>query len=179
MPIAPCSRLWSSNSRISLISGAVAARLRSSPIVLIRNVPWPIRKAPLMAGLAASTLPANSAKSRDRFSFFFTMSDIQWPTSGRRYGAAETPQLPHTTVVTPWLAFMAIAGLSIRAVSSCVCTSMKPGATTLPAASTSLSPRSVPGASTAAMRSPFMATSAANSFLPVPSATWPLRMTMS
>ena len=132
-----------------------------------------------MAGLAASTLPANSAKSLQRFSFFLMISDIQWPTSGRTYGAAETPQLPHTTVVTPWLAFIAMVGLSISAVSSWVCTSMKPGATTLPVASISLSPRSVPGASIATMRSPFTATSAANSFLPVPSATWPLRMTMS
>src|SRR5262249_5832323 len=41
------------------------------------------------------------------------------------------------------------------------------------------SPLRVPGGSTATMRSPFTATSAANSFLPVPSATWPLRMTMS
>src|SRR3954469_13838435 len=56
---------------------------------------------------------------------------------------------------------------------------MNPGATTLPLASISLSPFSEPGASTAAMRSPFRATSAANSFLPVPSATWPLRMTTS
>ena len=115
----------------------------------------------------------------ERFSFFFTINDIQWPTSGRKYGAAETPQLPQTTVVTPWLAFIAMVGLSIRAVSSWVCTSMKPGATTLPAASISLSPFSEPGAPTAAMRSPLIATSAANSFLPVPSATWPLRMTVS
>src|SRR5215204_6186276 len=74
---------------------------------------------------------------------------------------------------------MAMVGLSISAVSSWVCTSMKPGATTLPLASISLSPLSAPGASTAAMRSPRNATSAANSFLPVPSATWPLRMTTS
>jgi len=40
--------------------------------------------------------------------------------------------MPHTTVVTPWLRFIAMVGLSIRAVSSWVCTSMKPGATTLP-----------------------------------------------
>ncbi len=83
MPIAPCSRLWSSSSRICLISGAVATRFRSSPIELMRRVPWPIRKAPLMAGLAASTLPAKSAKLLERFSFFLTISDIQWPTSGR------------------------------------------------------------------------------------------------
>src|SRR5262249_28159471 len=72
-----------------------------------------------------------------------------------------------------------MVGLSIRAVSSWVCTSMKPGATTLPAASISLSPLSDPGSPTAAMRSPFKATSAANSFLPVPSATWPFLITTS
>ena len=67
-----------------------------------------------MAGLAASTLPANSAKLLERFSFFLMISDIQWPTSGRTYGAAETPQLPHTTVVTPWLTLGVISGLERR-----------------------------------------------------------------
>ena len=81
--------------------------------------------------------------------------------------------------IIPWLAFIAMVGLSISAVSSWVWTSMKPGATTLPVASISLSPFSEPGDSMAAMRSPLIATSAANIFLPVPSATWPLRMTIS
>src|SRR5687767_361043 len=56
---------------------------------------------------------------------------------------------------------------------------MKPGATTLPPASISLSHLSEPGGSTAAIRSPLRATSAANGLLPVPSTTWPLRMTVS
>ena len=81
MPIAPCSRLWSSNSRICLISDAVATRPRSSPMAFMRSVPWPIRKAPLIAGLAASTLPAKSAKDFETFALFLMISDIQWPTS--------------------------------------------------------------------------------------------------
>ena len=70
-------------------------------MAFMRNVPWPIRKAPLMAGLAASTLPANSAKLCETFAGFLTISDRKWPMSERRYGEAETPQLPQITVVTP------------------------------------------------------------------------------
>ena len=42
------------------------------------------------------------------------------------------PQLPTTTVVTPWLIFGSICGAASTIWSSCVCTSMKPGATILP-----------------------------------------------
>ena len=53
-------------------------------MAFMRKVPWPIRKAPLMAGLAASTLPANSAKVLAALAFFLMISDIQWPTSSLR-----------------------------------------------------------------------------------------------
>ena len=49
----------------------------------MRSVEWPIRKAPLMAGLAASTLPANSAKLLEMLALFLTISDRKWPTSSR------------------------------------------------------------------------------------------------
>ena len=52
------------------------------------------------------------------------------------------PQLPTTTVVTPWLTFIAMSGVFRRARSSWVWTSMKPGATTLPAASITVWPGS-------------------------------------
>ena len=44
------------------------------------------------------------------------------------------------TVVTPWLALAAIAGVASSARSSWVCTSMKPGATQSPATSISCRP---------------------------------------
>ena len=50
-------------------------------MAFMRSVPWPIRKAPLIAGLAASTLPAKSAKDFETFALFLMISDIQWPTS--------------------------------------------------------------------------------------------------
>ena len=52
-------------------------------------------------------------------------------------GASEMPQLPATTVVTPWLTFGAMSGEESIRRSSCVCASMKPGETILPVASIS------------------------------------------
>src|SRR5690606_15475905 len=52
----------------------------------------------------------------------------------RLSGASEMPQLPVTTVVTPWLVFAAISPAS-SARSSWVCTSMNPGASARPCAS--------------------------------------------
>ncbi len=45
------------------------------------------------------------------------------------------PQLPTITVVTPCESFGSIAGVRITAVSSCVWTSIKPGASASPSAS--------------------------------------------
>ena len=45
-------------------------------------------------------------------------------------GAAEKPQLPVTSRVTPWRIFDSARGLSGRVKSECVWMSMKPGATT-------------------------------------------------
>src|SRR5687767_6182024 len=49
-------------------------------------------------------------------------------------GASEMPQVPATTVVTPWLTFGAMSGAESIRQSSCVCASMKPGAAILPRA---------------------------------------------
>ena len=56
---------------------------------------------------------------------------------------------------------------------------MKPGATVRPLASTSLVAVAGPSAPTAAMRCPWMATSAATPGAPLPSTTVPLRMITS
>ena len=175
MPMAPSSRLPSSRSRISAISDVLARRSSSNPIADMRSIEWPMRKALLTAGFASVTSEANSANVPVRCSFFFTISDIRPTGMSRVHGDGEAPQLPQTTVVTPWLAFIAMPGFSISAVSSWVCTSMKPGATIRPAASNSLSPRNVPGSPTAAMRSLLIATSALRRGAPVPSMTTPLR----
>ena len=45
-------------------------------------------------------------------------------------GAAEKPQLPTTSSVTPWRTFDSARGLSGSVKSECVWMSMSPGATT-------------------------------------------------
>ncbi|MNW18232.1 hypothetical protein D3C71_2177190 [compost metagenome] len=50
---------------------------------------------------------------------------------GSGAGDALTPQLPTTTVVTPWLVFQGRPGFCMNIRSSWPCTSIKPGATSL------------------------------------------------
>jgi hypothetical protein len=64
------------------------------------------------------------------------------------------PQLPATTVVTPWLAFGAMSGLDNSMRSSWVCASMKPGAAIRPDPSTSTSACASSSAPILTMRSP-------------------------
>src|SRR6516165_8988492 len=94
-------------------------------------------------------------------------------------GARLTPQLPVTTVVTPWLALAAISGVANSARSSWVCTSMKPGETILPATSISRAFAARVTTPTAATRSPIMAMSARRLGPPRPSTTSPPRRIQS
>ena len=85
------------------------------------------------------------------------------------------PQLPTTTVVTPWLTFGSMCGAERTIWSSWVCTSMNPGATIMPPASITRAPSAARFAPTATMRSPSMRTSALKRGAPVPSMTVPPR----
>src|SRR5437870_2624780 len=85
------------------------------------------------------------------------------------------PQFPTTTVVTPWLIFGSISGCASTIRSSCVWTSMKPGATMQPLASTTAAPTAGRSAPMAAIRSPSISTSAVLRGAPVPSTTVPPR----
>ena len=67
-------------------------------------------------------------------------------------GASEQPQLPATTVVTPWLTFGAMSGAESMRRSSCVWASMNPGATMRPLASSSTSACAPSSRPMAAMR---------------------------
>src|ERR1700693_635860 len=89
------------------------------------------------------------------------------------------PQLPVITVVTPWLAFAAMSGEANSARSSCVCTSIKPGATIRPETSISRAPCAFDACPTAEIRSPATATSARKRGAPVPSITVPPRRIQS
>ena len=94
-------------------------------------------------------------------------------------GARLTPQLPVTTVVTPWLTLHAIPGSERTARSSWVWVSMKPGETTSPLASISRAARIRSSRPTAAIRSPATATSAVRRSAPVPSIRVPPRRSSS
>src|SRR3954468_3687003 len=93
-------------------------------------------------------------------------------------GASEMPQLPPITVVTPWLTLGSMSGCESIRRSSCVCASMKPGATILPPASSSsfALPFSFP---IAAILPPLTARSASKRSARVPSMTVPLRISRS
>mmetsp|Transcript_16076 Transcript_16076/g.50502 ORF Transcript_16076/g.50502 Transcript_16076/m.50502 type:complete len:251 (-) Transcript_16076:31-783(-) len=94
-------------------------------------------------------------------------------------GAAPTPQLPTTTVVTPEGPEGDSRGSHMHCTSRCVCTSVQPGITCLPVASTSRAALTERPGPTAKILPPFTATSPTNGFFPVPSTTVPPRNTRS
>src|SRR5258705_8709666 len=94
-------------------------------------------------------------------------------------GAGEKPQLPTTSVVTPWRIFDSARRLSQRRQSECECMSMKPGVTVRPAASMVRPAGSAERSPTAVTRSPVTPTSARRAGAPVPSMTWPPVILMS
>jgi hypothetical protein len=89
----------------------------------------------------------------------------------------EKPQLPATTVVTPWYDDGLSSGSQNTCASKWVWMSMKPGATAHPDASTSTVPSSFGPISSINPR--VMATSAIRPGSPVPSKTVPPRITRS
>ena len=75
--------------------------------------------------------------------------------AGSPGGHRESPQLPTTTLVTPWRRTDPMAGSTKGRWSACVCTSMKPGARHAPVQSTTRRAVAPSGAGpTSAMRSP-------------------------
>ena len=90
------------------------------------------------------------------------------------------PQLPTTTVVTPCDSLHSMqAGPHSTARSSCVCASMKPGASAIPSASISRSAAAAPRSPTATILSSVTPTSALKRGLPRPSNTVASRMIRS
>ena len=86
-------------------------------------------------------------------------------------GAAEKPQLPTTSRVTPCLIFDSARGLSGKVKSEWVWMSMSPGATTCPRASITRWAGRDERCSTATMRPELTLTSASIPGAPVPSIT--------
>ena len=93
-------------------------------------------------------------------------------------GATEPPS-PVISVVMPWKIFDGTCGSTSRVSSDWPSMSMKPGATTCPRASMTCRAGAFVSRPMAAMRPFLIPTSAAYQGDPVPSITWPLRITMS
>ena len=83
-------------------------------------------------------------------------------------GCSPSPQLPTTSVVIPCSTFADASGSTGSAKSPCECTSMNPGATTIPVASSTSSAFSVVSP-TSAIRSPSITRSPRRAGAPVPS----------
>src|SRR5689334_17881220 len=88
-------------------------------------------------------------------------------------GAYVQPQLPTTSVVTPWRIVLSAVGLASRDQSLWLCGSTKPGQTMRPRASIVRRAAAPSSSPTAAMRSPSTATSARCGAAPLPSTTTP------
>lgn len=157
IPKAPSSIPARTRARICSISAAVGAR-SAIPITRWRTEPW----GTICATFTPMPAAANAARWR-------AMSVAPPPS-----GFTSTVVIPCARSGRPWLS-AAVASPS----PAWVCTSMKPGATYSPAASTSRAARAPARSPTAAMRPPRMATSARYHGLPVPSSTRPLRMMTS
>jgi hypothetical protein len=96
-----------------------------------------------------------------------------------RSGAALMPQLPATTVVTPCDTLNGICACDSTAWSSCVCESMKPGATMRPVASSVRRPCGPRACRWRRCGRPTMPTSASKRGALVPSMTVPPRISRS
>ena len=94
-------------------------------------------------------------------------------------GAAELPQLPLKTVVTPWRTTLSASGFTSSEKSLWLWTSIIPGDTTRPSASTTSSKSPGSRFPTRVILSPLMATSPVNQGLPVPSTTLPFLINTS
>src|SRR5438093_3123915 len=94
-------------------------------------------------------------------------------------GAGEKPQLPTTSVVTPWRILDSARGLAQSRQSECECMSMKPGMTASPAAESVRPAGSRERSPIAAMASPAMPRSPPRAGAPVPSMSWPPAILMS
>ena len=153
-PTAPSAIAFHTSPRIFVSSDASGAR-STLPRTALRTVLWPIRVAKL-TDTPTSRTPASAA-----------------PTS-----SAELPQLPATIDVTPIRTKFSARGVSVMS-SAWVCTSMNPGATTRPEASTVSRAVARSRAPTAPMRPSPTPTSARTAGRPDPSTTVPPRISRS
>ena len=178
-PIAPSSIERPRSVRIRSSSSAVAGRA-SAPITHERSVPCPTNEHTLIAGLTRSTASAYSPND-DQVRFTARRASSRSSSASARplTGALDPPQFPHTTRVTPMCSALSRASLTNIASSECEWMSMKPGATTCPAASVTRAPSAARSRPTAAIRPSRTSTSARRSGAPVPSTTVPPRMSRS
>src|SRR5262245_36798351 len=94
-----------------------------------------------------------------------------WSRNSSETGAGEKPQLPTTSVVTPWRILDSARRLAQSRQSEWVCTSMNPGVTMRPAASMIRPAGSCARSPMAAIVASLIPTSARRPTAPVPSTT--------
>src|SRR5215470_4037195 len=178
-PQAPAARASSSMRSMAPSSPAVTGRF-SSPAVMSRSVLCPTWRITLTeAGGNAATYSAkvdSRNSSHGALEARYSRCIAARPGST---GATENPQLPTTSSVTPCRIFDSARGLSGKVKSECVWMSMNPGATTCPRASITRRAARAELGSTATMRPSSTATSASRPGPPLPSITWPRRISKS
>lgn len=174
MPAAPSSRDSLRICVILLISAFLGARL-SNPITHAHMFPCP------WWGTMFRAVPVLLIRSRyscivDQFSLsplsltlgqVFRTSSLTSSVSG----AAEAPQFPMTSVVTPCLILLSARGFTRRERSEWLCMSMKPGATARPLTLSLRSARSFLSLPIRAILFPWIPMSALKRLRPVPSIT--------
>ena len=112
---------------------AVGAR-RAKPIAATRSVPWPTSWIDVERDAAVGRSARRYSPHRAPREVHARRACGARSRAGRRRnssatGAGEKPQLPTTSVVTPWRIFDSARRLPQRRQSECECMSMKPGAT--------------------------------------------------
>ena len=177
-PIAPCA-MARSTSRSILASSAGEGLTSPRPRTYPRTWAAPTNVATSRVHRCCSNrllYPARLVQSTVRW--YLSYQGLSSPIRAAFMGAMEPPS-PVTSVVMPCRIFDSTR-LSIRSTASdCPSMSMKPGATTMPLASTRRLAEAEDRSPMAAMRSPLTPRSARNQAAPVPSTMRPCSTTRS
>ena len=176
---APCSIDSATSLRIVSSSSAVGRRSSLRPTAE-RTEEWPTWGAMLMLMPLDSSASAQPSRSFQFHGWTDAMSGSPAPSGPLGpMGNGEKPQLPVTSVVTPWNTLLSPPGSSRRVTSEWECMSMNPGHTTSPAASTTRAACASSSLPTAAILPPARPTSAWYRSPPVPSITVPFLISVS
>ena len=133
-PMAPASSASATSVAHRRDLGRRRPRRSSDVHRRTRSVEWPTSARDVDRGGRALAAARSRRRSCRSAAFALASSRSSGDGSGvsARSGARLMPQLPATTVVTPWVTLSVMSGCDSSAWSSWVCESMKPGATMRP-----------------------------------------------